>query len=268
MDYAACRRPHAFAVALIVLSLASEPVAGCKNIAPPSRDLLQNLRAGGSSSSSPYEFNPNYEPIPKQKTTSLVPSSKPRIPPPEIPDIYYKAESFSLSSHKESADLKSVRDSLFQYLSALHQKSPALWFLTMASPTVFLLWKIPLFQPLLQKHFVCSRRNVAAGRFSCLFLSEISHVSFMHLLLNLVTLHSFAPTISGALRTTTNWPLWHLMVGTALIASIGHLAFGKREGCIGMSDITLAFVAMYARIFPGIKLSIVIGGIFPVHMPA
>lgn len=270
-------------VALLFLGRSSKCLAGTASsgrIWTPSSSILaiRTLRGGNLSwsfSSSPFELNPNYEPLPEHNSLSRISksSSGERRPPPPIPDtIYYQSQSFTTTTTPYYAsNLQSVKNSLMQYLSVLHQKSPSLWFITVVSPVVFFLWQIPAFQPFLQKHFVCSRRNVAAGRISSIFLSSISHVSVMHLLVNLATLHSFTPTVCAALKATTthnNFPLWHFMLGTTLLSSLGHLALGKRDGCIGMSDITLAFLAIYARMFPEKQLSLFLMGVIPVHMPA
>lgn len=258
---------NAVATATLFLLLSTATASNPENALHRSARFVSSRMRGGATQS-PFELNPNYEPLPGRHTPSFMAKqqSKEKLPPPAIPEIYYQAQSFNTSP--PVSDLQSAKNSFIQYLSALHKKCPSLYYTTIACATIFILWQIPFFQPLLQKHFVCSKRNIAAGRILCLVLSEISHVSFVHLLVNMSTLHSFGPTVRGALKSTTNWPVWPLMLGTALAGSVAHLAFGKRDGCVGISDITLAFLAMYARMFPTKVLSLYIMGVFPVQMSA
>ena len=106
-----------------------------------------------------------------------------------------------------------------------------------------------------------------SGRIHVLVTSAVSHISFMHILMNLVTFLSLGPQVKQALATT-RWQFWLLMLGSAVVGNLGHLLLGHRDGCLGLSGVTLSLMAIVARLHPNHILAIRFMGIFPVKMPA
>ena len=146
----------------------------------------------------------------------------------------------------------------------MHQISPTLSIVSVACIAVFVLWQIPACRGLLGRHFLCNRNNMTSRPLS-LLLSAISHSSIMHLLMNLMAYTSFGPPLRKTLKAT-NWPLWPLVVGAALWGSISFLIQG-RGSCLGLSGVTLAFVALQAKLVPDQQLGTVLGA-FLIQVPA
>jgi membrane associated rhomboid family serine protease len=154
-----------------------------------------------------------------------------------------------------------------------------------ACVVTFLSWQIPALQPTLSHWFVASRRN-AFGRWPSLILSAISHAGFFHLIFNLATLLSFGPMVQRTLQqyggrvssssrfsSSSSWPMWPLLLGSALAGSGTHLlmdqsAGGGGGGCMGLSSVTLGIVAVYTRLYPTTTLQIMLAGIIPVRLQA
>jgi membrane associated rhomboid family serine protease len=57
-------------------------------------------------------------------------------------------------------------------------------------------------------------------------------------------------------------------VGAALFSSHVFLLASKNGGCMGLSGITLAFLAIFARMHPQRELGVMLMGIIPVRMQA
>jgi len=83
--------------------------------------------------------------------------------------------------------------------------------------------------------------------------------------MNLMAFTSFGPPLRQTLKAT-NWPLWPLVVGAAMSGSMVFLIKG-RGACLGLSGVTLAFLALQAKLFPDRQLGTVLG-VFLVKVPA
>jgi membrane associated rhomboid family serine protease len=210
----------------------------------PREGVVQSLR-GGQTGNSPYGLNPSWVPSPTQERN--------------------EHEAWIDSQTYNTHNVKSALTRPRRYLSQLHQTSPSLFFSALSCVVVFLLWQIPSISPLLQNYFVCSRNNLHSGRFPSIILSAISHTSLIHLAVNLMALLNVGPAVERALAMS-GWPLWHFLLGAASAGSMLFLLVGSGS-CVGLSGVTLALVAMEARIYPTRILGIVIG-IFPVRMRA
>jgi rhomboid-like protein len=100
-------------------------------------------------------------------------------------------------------------------------------------------------------------------------LSAVSHSAPLHLLFNLFALVSLGPTVERVLAVSASWPLWPLLLGSAVSGSVFFLAFGGSGGaCMGLSGVTLALLSVYARFVPDRVMGTLIGGIIPLRMPA
>jgi membrane associated rhomboid family serine protease len=133
---------------------------------------------------------------------------------------------------------------------------------------VFGLWQVPAARPALSKWFVCSPANPPAAA----VLSSVSHAGLTHLLFNLVSLFTFGGPVRAALASVPRgWPVWPLMLGSAVSGSVFHLILGSGRnvgGCMGLSDVTMALFAVYARLYPRHSLGFLLAGVVPVRMQA
>jgi membrane associated rhomboid family serine protease len=169
-----------------------------------------------------------------------------------------------------------------RYARHLFHSHPALAQLMAVCLVVFSFWQLPGMTTFLNQFFVCSRRNLRQGRWISLILSSISHSDVWHVLFNLAALLSLGPDVQlfieryarqkGRLGITSNQALWLLVIGAALSGSIFYLLFGEIRrtggGCLGLSSVTMALLAVYAQAYPDRILHIRLAGILPVRLPA
>lgn len=99
-----------------------------------------------------------------------------------------------------------------------------------------------------------------------MFLSAISHSSLVHMLLNLYGLFTFGPSVRQTIAPA-GLPIWPFVVGACIISSAFFLALSPYGGCLGLSGVTLAMLAFYARANPSNVLGFMVGFI-PIRMPA
>ena len=149
----------------------------------------------------------------------------------------------------------------------LHRNSPALSLTTFTCLLVYVAWQFPFFHGLLQSHFVCSGFNVQKGRVACILLSAVSHASPMHLFINLTSFLILGPSLQQTLKTN-NWSLYPLIFGSALAGSLAFLMWGGGGGgCMGLSGVTLAMMALQTKLFPDKEFRMVLA-VFPVTLKA
>jgi rhomboid-like protein len=249
------RFPFSFAVALLLCSFRVHSVLG--SLAPTTTSITRlalSIRGGNY-----VELNPNWAP-----------------PGPNPHEAWLKTQE-SYNDQDQSfvtyenvgrrPQSPSARDRFVNYVSQLHQTNPSLSISALACILVFVLWQIPPLEPLMRNLFTCSRQNLRRDRFPSVLLSTISHASLKHLAINLLALLTAGPVVQQSLNAT-RWPLWPLLVGAAMAGSTMFLVLGGRHGsCLGLSGVTLALVAMQARIFPNKQLGLVIG-VIPVRLQA
>lgn len=242
-------------------------VLGACLVALANRQLPSKLRVrGGTHGNSPYELNPDYMSSPKPVRLG---DSDGDFPPPS--SFYIETQTFSLGENSsQSSGAKGLVPALAHYASNLHRTSPTLSLSSLASLSVFALWNIvPKARPILQKYFVCSRLNLRAGRWPGLVLSSVSHIGFWHICFNMMALLSVGPKVRQVLLATCGWPLYPLVLGSALAGSAVFLALDRRQaGGMGLSAVTLSLIAVYSRFFPNRQLGILLAGIIPVRLAA
>mmetsp|Transcript_28123 Transcript_28123/g.39555 ORF Transcript_28123/g.39555 Transcript_28123/m.39555 type:complete len:351 (-) Transcript_28123:32-1084(-) len=235
--------------------------------------VLGRIRGGASftsSNNSPYELNPQYE---SSGAVTLGDLERPNGYQPSQPMLQQQPSSTRThsSTFTWQGNNNPSQSSLFEriqiFANNLHQASPTLSAGLWTCISIFILWRIPLFQGILQRYFVCSRYNVIRNhRYPALLLSAISHVSLTHLAVNMLTWLNMGPQLRRDLVLNGGWPLWPLVLGSALSGSLLYLLFTKDGGCLGLSGVTLAFLAVTARMYPNRDFTI--GRIFPVRVPA
>jgi membrane associated rhomboid family serine protease len=122
---------------------------------------------------------------------------------------------------------------------------------------VYCLWHgvSPSSIPLLQEHLLVSNESLASLRIWTLLTAEFSHIDSNHLLFNLVGLYVFGQSIEQALGSRN---LLHLYCAGAVVASLGHIAYGLVTGdpapALGASGAVMALAFVYAALFPDRQL--------------
>ena len=199
-----------------------------------------------------YELNPNYT----GDSSCLSPS------PVQLGDI---SDQGTIGFGPRS-DVYDTRTELFStirnYLKELEEKSPSVYWTAASCIVVFLAWQRAPAQRWLNRHFVCSRNNIRAGRWHVLLLAALSHADPWHLIFNLSTLLSFGPKLSSLIQ-----PLWPVLVTTALAGHVTYLLLKPRGGCFGLSGVTCGLVGLYTCIYPKRQLGFLVGPI-PVRLQA
>jgi len=255
-----------------------------KGLSARSRTCLDGLRVRGGFGSF-YEANPDYEPSPafaqRPMLVGDLEQEQPRYgsnnnmydsttvgsPLSMNQNTYFSTQ--PTNGMTTSSPSQSVVNSLKLYFWSLHAASPAVAQTLVASLAIFLLWQVPLFQPILQKYFVCSRRNVRAGRLPAVLTSAVSHTGLFHLAANMMGLVSLGPAVTQTLQQHGRWPVWPLLVGGALAGSTAYLVLDKfGGGCVGLSGVTLALLAVHAQQHPKSIMGFLLMGIIPVRLPA
>ena len=215
-----------------------------------------------------YEYNPNYVPPPppnNQRPIRPVTLGDLDMPPGQQRSPWEENHGYQFENTPQHAGRDmSTWQSISSYVKQMNQISPTLSVVSLVCIAIFILWQIPAFKGTLARHFLCSRIN-ASIRPQSLLLSAVSHSSVMHLVMNLMAFTSFGPSLRQTLKTS-RWPLWPLVLGSALSGSIVFLILG-RGSCLGLSSVTLAFLAVQAKLFPDRQLGTVLG-VFLVQVPA
>ena len=216
-----------------------------------------------------FEYNPNYVPPPppsKQRPIRPVTLGDLDTTLGEEPSPWGDNQSYQYESTlQQGGNDRSTWQTISRYFIQLHQISPTLSLVSTACVAIFIMWQIPACKGTLARHFLCSRSNLTGHRLQSLLLSAVSHSSVMHLVMNLMAYTSFGPQLRQTLKAS-HWPLWPLVVGAALSGSIVFLILG-RGSCLGLSSVTLAFLALQAKLFPDRQLGTVLG-VFLVQVPA
>uniref|UniRef100_A0A7S1DD09 Peptidase S54 rhomboid domain-containing protein n=1 Tax=Cyclophora tenuis TaxID=216820 RepID=A0A7S1DD09_CYCTE len=235
-----------------------------------STNAIYKVRGGVGRS--PYEFNPNY--IAPGNNNNNNNKTPPPPPPPTLGDLE-RTQVFSSRMHVETQrydesygekERPSTLGRVKAYAQRIHQMSPSLSIVTAVCMFVFVLWQVPSFQGTLSRNFVCNRTNLQQGRWLSLLFAAVSHASPMHLLVNLFAYLNFGPKVLGTLQTT-NWPLFPLVMGSALAGSVLYLVRNIRGGCMGLSGVTLSFLAFLARAYPNHEMAFVLL-VFPIRLKA
>ena len=231
------------------------------------------------------ELNPNYVPSPYRAARSAKAYQNNNGGGGNDGDfehVYYSYVGMpNLSNQPDNLDSRSI--GLVSLMREGTVLFPSLAATVAACLSVFVSWHIPACSNLLQQWFVASRHNLAQGRWLSLVLSAFSHSSFTHIALNLVTLLSFGPAVQRSLQSTSlqPWPMWPLLLGSTLSGSITFLALQalsvsdntltaihRYQGCMGLSAVTCALVAVFCRMNPKAQLRMLLAGLVPVYMTA
>jgi membrane associated rhomboid family serine protease len=257
--------------------------------ASPKQQVLHVFPRGGGGGGGPNESNPNWDnyhvTFKSFSASSSSTNSYDQKPPVLLEDLDYinhnsydSTSLLQLPSPPRLDSFQAVLHTARQYIGYLRNTQPDLFAVAAVSVAVFLAWQLPPLHGILQAHFICRKRLLLAGRLHVLWLSAVSHVSFVHLLFNMITLLSVGPSAKQALwqRQTPlisyssnplSPSLWPLMLGAAAAGSLAHALVGHREGSCGLSGVTLALLAVVARRYPQREFtSRLFFGIVPVRL--
>jgi rhomboid-like protein len=236
-------------ITTLLTILAFNPAAA-RHPLVPTQKKLPKLRGGHI-----FEQNPTYQ------------SS------PTLGDVdtngYYKSTSFAIPNNRKPPPITKL---IYDYFSSLYKFSPTLSYGTYTSLILFVLWQFTStshqMNQVLQRHFVCNRRNIKQRRYHTLFTSSFSHASLHHLAVNLYAFLSFGPSVANVL-SAQSVDLWPFVVSAALFGSLTFLALDKRGmgSCIGLSGVTLALLAFDSLVYPSKELRMIVSFI-PIHLPA
>lgn len=259
-----------FAVLWFLLGINGQVAQGSPSRRNKHLRVWLSLRGGDSSDL--YELNPYYEPGASHKHNFSSHRMRKQDDPLmhkfhiETTQAYFSPPPPQLYDSYDTGSFSSITQSLRHYLVLLYANNPDLFSVAAACVAVFVLWRVPPLQSFLQKHFVCSRKNIQAGRIDSLVLAAISHISLSHLAVNIFSFLSLGRLVQTTMMTTMKWPLWPLLLGSAVTGSIAHLLFGSREGCLGLSGVTCSMVGMLGRLYPNKELRILFMGIIPLQL--
>lgn len=124
---------------------------------------------------------------------------------------------------------------------------------------VFLMWRIPAFQPVMIKYFLSRIENKGSLH---LLLSSFSHFHGLHLAVNMLVLFTFVQpvmTILGDKFHSINIVPFYLTAG-AFAASVSHyfrLLRGNTVGSLGASGAIIAMFAAICWVVPSTKVSLI-----------
>ena len=237
-------------IAFILTFLAFNSSAAARHSFTSPQSKLQQLRGGNI-----YEQNPNYQHA-----------------SPTLGDVdnngYYRSTSFAVPTNRKPPPITKL---ITEYFASLQKFSPTLSYGTYTSLILFTLWQ---FTPnshigqVLQRHFVCSQRNMKQRRYHTLLTSAFSHASFHHLAVNMYAFLNFGPSVANVLASQSV-ELWVFVVSAALFGSLTFLVFDKRGigSCIGLSGVTLALLAFDSLVYPSKELRMIVSFI-PIQLPA
>lgn len=254
---------------------------------PLSVSSFQRIRGGSDSNNngwsfsaqSPIQPNPNYEPPAKRSLQLQDVDDQGNI---LVPKDYYIETTVNLFDQRASSRRDGSLVSQFQHMYKL--AGPAIMNSAITCVIIFLLWQFPSNHTMLRQYFVCTKYNVRLSpRILSVALSALSHSGAIHLFFNLVALFTMGPTVRKSiarpsralvrplLTPPSSWPMWPLMLGSAITGSLFFLLIdgGKYHGgCMGLSGVTLSILAVYARMNPNDMLGILVAGIIPIRLRA
>jgi membrane associated rhomboid family serine protease len=140
--------------------------------------------------------------------------------------------------------------------------------IVVANVAVFLLWLLPLV-PLdaMGEHFLVSWSHLAAGRPWVLLTAVFSHNMLFHLLINMIVLVSFGPSLER-LMGRTRFLLFYLtagIVGSFAHAAVSQFLIGRpAQAALGASSAIAGVLLLFALAFPRARVLL----FFVIPLPA
>jgi len=224
--------------------------------------LKDRIRGGGSY----IQSNPNYnDPDPNQ------------FLPPMLGDLEkdqirrsHQHTSYDSNYNQYSARTqrqpKPIAQVVKEFFQQLRLSSPALFYGTVSSIMVFVLWQIPQLSSILSKNFVCSQYNLSKRRYHTLFTSIISHTTISHIFMNLYGFLVFGKSIEPILKLN-DMSLAAYCTLAGIFANTFFVMIHRNGSCIGLSGVTLSLLALDAMLHPSKEIGFLIKFI-PIRLPA
>ena len=243
----------------------------CRLGVSPSSPLLLRLRGGSDRSwgnldnNRIVQLNPSYTGNNRPYTLGDLEQDYPEKPSSYHIDPRHQTVVFG-RNHGRLSPLQLV----YRHAQDLLRSSPPLFATTASCIVVFFMWQISYFRSVLQRNFVTSRFNMAKGRWPAVLFSAVSHTEILHLIFNLSSFLMLGPKVQRILESSnySRWTMWSFLVGSALASSASFLMCERSGAMLGLSGVTTALLAIYARSFPDYVLRILVAGIVPVRMSA
>jgi len=168
--------------------------------------------------------------------------------------------------HNQEQELKPLSQVVKDYFQRLHSTSPALYYGTISSIIIFVLWQFPPLMPILHKHFVCSQYNISKGRYHTLITSIVSHSTLSHLFMNLYGYLTFGKSIETVLRMNQiSLGMFCIMAG--IFSNVFFVQLNPNGSCIGLSGVALSLFAMYAKLHPSKQIAFLVK-FLPIRLPS
>lgn len=222
-----------------------------------------HIRGGGSY----IQSNPNYnDPDPNQFLPPMLGDlEKNQIRRSHQHTNYdnYNNNQYSARTQRQPKPIAQVVKEFFQQLRV---SSPALFYGTVSSILVFVLWQIPQLSSILSKNFVCSQYNLSKRRYHTLFTSVISHTTLSHIFMNLYGFLVFGKSIEPILKLN-DISLAAYCILAGIFANMFFVKIHRNGSCIGLSGVTLSLLAFDAMLHPSKEIGFLIRFI-PIRLPA
>ena len=177
----------------------------------------------------------------------------------------YSAQSNAVNNAKAPTPIAQV---IREFFTQLHQSSPCLYYGTVSSIIVFILWQlhVPTLASILRNHFVCSQYNLSQGRYHTLITSSISHATLSHIFMNLYGFLMFGKSVEPILKMNDMSLSAFCILGT-IFANAFFAMLHPQGSCIGLSGVALSLLAFDAKLNPSKEIGFLVKFI-PIRLPA
>jgi len=178
---------------------------------------------------------------------------------------YNSNNQYSARAHQQKQP-KPIAQVVKEFFQQLHLSSPALFYGTVSSILVFILWQIPQLSSVLRNNFVCSQYNLSKHRYHTIFTSIVSHTTLSHIFMNLYGFLVFGKSIEPILKMN-DMSLAAYCVLAGVFANAFFAMMHRDGSCIGLSGVTLSLLALDAKLHPSKEIGFLIRFI-PIRLPA
>lgn len=174
------------------------------------------------------------------------------------------------------------------YCNNLHRTSTISYWILIGTIAVYLSWQVlPGYtRPVLLSYFLASRPTAIRTYGASLFLSTISHTSFLHVLVNVYVFLNLVPVVASSLESSRSSSsktrrnvvflsalspsssLLPIVIGGGLCGNLLFLCFRPGGSCLGLSGVNMSMLSVYAGAHPDQTIRMLLLGIIPVSLKA
>lgn len=220
------------------------------------------VRGGGGSYLQP---NPNYINPNPQQSNEYSQYMQPTLGEIEN-DHFHRPIGNNPYAGSTSRPPKPLKEVAIEFFQRLYRTNQTMFYGVTLSLAVFIAWQIPQLNGILQRNFVASNYNIKRGRIYTLVTSIVSHATLSHLLLNLFAFLAFGKSIQPLLnQNRISFGAYCILAG--VLANLFFLKVHPQGSCIGLSGVTLSFLALDAKLHPSKTISFLFRFI-PIQLPA